>query len=130
MNLHQKTPDPLSRVFLALAHPIRRKILSSLVNGEVSVGELAEIVQRIPKYDNISLVAVTKHMKILEKAGLITKRKDKQLRLSYLQAKPLREAGEWIIGYRQFWDESLDKLEEYIEEQKKKEKQNETTNSK
>ena len=122
MNLHQKTPDQLSRIFLALAHPIRRKIISILTDGDASVSKLAE------PFD-VSLVAVTKHLKILEKAGLITRSRDKQLRLSHLQVSPLKEVFSWIEDYRQFWDESLDKLEETIEEQKKKEKKHESTNN-
>ena len=121
MNRHQKTPDQLSRIFFALAHPIRRKIISILTDGDASVSKLAE------PFD-ISLVAISKHLKILERAGLISRSKDKQLRLSHLQGHPLKEAFRWIEDYRQFWDESLDKLEEAIDQQKKKENKNESTN--
>ena len=118
MNLHQKTPDQLSRIFLALAHPTIRKIISILTDCAASVSKLAELAEL-----EMSLVAVTKHLKILERAGLITRSRDKQLRLSHLQVSPLEEAFSWIENYRQFWDESLDKLEEAIEEQKQKEQQ-------
>lgn len=126
MNLHQKTPDQLSRIFLALAHPTRRKIIFLLTDGDASVSRLAK-----PFEKEISLVAVSKHLKILERAGLITRSRDKQLRLSHLQVRPLEEAFSWIENYRQFWDESLDKLEEAIEEEKlkQKEKNYESTNN-
>jgi len=120
MNLHQKTPDQLSRIFLALAHPVRRKILSSLTERNASVQELAE------PFD-ISLVAIIKHLKILEKGGLIKMDKVGQLRMSYFQPEPLKEADAWMKDYRQFWDESFDKLDEYIVEHKKKEKNDEST---
>ena len=123
MNVHQKTPDQLSKVFLALAHPIRRDIISKLVKDDVSVSQLAEPF-------NMSLVAVTKHLKILQKAGLIKQTKSRQVRLSHLQAQPLEQAFSWIKDYRQFWDESFDKLEEAIKEHKKKEQLHESTNNK
>lgn len=115
MNSHQRTPDKLSQVFLALAHPVRREILFSLMEGEASVKIIA-------KPFSMSMVAVTKHLKILERAKLIKRSKNAQLRPSHLQAGPLKEASNWIQQYRQFWNESFDKLDEYIEELQKKEK--------
>jgi len=115
MNLHQRSSSQLNRVFLALANPTRRKILSSLIDGEASVKELA-------KPFKMSMVAVTKHLKILERAGLISRSKNAQLRPSHLQAGPLKEAADWIHQYRQFWIESFDKLDDYIEELQKKKK--------
>lgn len=96
-------PDSLSITLSALADPTRRAILARLSAGEASVTELAE------PFD-ISLPAVTKHLKVLERAGLITRRRDAQWRPCRLQAKPLGEVAEWVNGYREFWEQSLDRL--------------------
>ena len=114
MNLHSRDPDRLSYVFFALAHPVRRTILSTLTKGDASVKEIA-------KPFNMSIVAVTKHLKILEKAGLIKRTKHAQLKFSHLQVEPLKEVMSWIQQYRQFWTESFDKLGDYIDTKQKKE---------
>jgi DNA-binding transcriptional ArsR family regulator len=112
MNNHQRASDKLSLVFMALSHPIRREILSTLADGDASVKKLAEPY-------NLSMVAITKHLKILERAGLISKTKIAQLRISHLQAGPLKVASDWVQKYKEFWTDSFDKLDEYIEELKR-----------
>src|SRR5690349_8369169 len=101
--------DHLSATFAALADPTRRAILSQLASGESSVGELAQPFQ-------ISLPAVTKHLNVLERAGLITRSRMAQRRPCRLQAQPLREALGWIEQYRAFWENKFDRLEEYLHE--------------
>ena len=101
--------DQLSSTFAALADPTRRAILSRLSSGEASVTELAE------PFD-ISLPAVTKHLKVLERAGLITRRRQAQWRPCRLQAKPLREVSDWLSQYRRLWSRSLDRLDDYLRE--------------
>lgn len=101
--------DQLSRTFSALADPTRRAILSRLATGETSVTELAKPFQ-------MSLPAVTKHLKVLQRAGLITQGRQAQWRPCRLEGKPLREVADWVAQYRQFWDESLDRLEIYLRE--------------
>ena len=101
--------DPLSMTFSALADPTRRAILARLATGESSVSELAE------PFD-ISLPAVTKHLKVLERAGLITRSRNAQWRPCQLQASPLKDASEWVDQYRQFWEQSLDRLEIYLQD--------------
>ncbi len=101
--------DQLSLTLSALADPTRRGILAQLAEGEATVGELAE------PYD-MSLAAVSKHLKVLEKAGLISRGKEAQWRPCRLEAEPLREVAGWIEGYRRFWTESLDRLETYLED--------------
>src|SRR5579885_750058 len=96
-------PDPLSLTFAALADPTRRAILERLAAGEASVKELAE------PFD-MTLPAVTKHLKVLERAGLITRGRQAQWRPCRLQAKPLRGVADWVEHYRRFWDESFDRL--------------------
>ena len=98
--------DPLSATLSALADPTRRAILARLTAGEASVSELAA------PFD-MSLVAVSKHLKVLEKAGLISKGREAQWRPCRLEAKPLRQVDDWLETYRQFWNESLDRLEVY-----------------
>src|SRR6266436_4462652 len=98
--------DHLSATFAALADPTRRAILSRLASGESSVTELA-------KPFAISLPAVTKHLKVLQRAGLITQGRRAQWRPCRLDAKPLQEVADWVEQYRRFWDESFDKLDEY-----------------
>src|SRR4030095_523499 len=110
--------DDLSRVFGALADPTRRAILARLANGEAGVQEIAE------PFD-MTLPAISKHLKVLEKAKLIRRGKDKQWRPCTLEAAPLKEASEWIGDYRQFWEESFERLDEYLEEIQSKEKQKE-----
>lgn len=99
--------DHLSSTFAALADPTRRAILARLAHGESSVTELAEPFA-------MSLPAVTKHLKVLERAGLITRGRQAQWRPCKLAAQPLREASEWMGQYRQFWEGSLDRLDDYL----------------
>src|SRR3954469_9504679 len=97
------SPDRLSRTFAALADPTRRAILARLGSGEVSVTDLAKPFQ-------MSLPAVSKHLKVLESAGLIVRSRDAQWRPCRLEAKPLKEVAEWVGKYRQHWEERLDHL--------------------
>lgn len=101
--------DPLSQTFSALADPTRRAILARLSQGETSVSELAA-----PFLKEMSLPAVTKHLKVLEKAGLVKKSKEAQWRPCKLNGTPLKEASDWMDFYRQFWEESFDRLDEYL----------------
>lgn len=101
------TPDPLSATFAALADPTRRAILARLSAGETTVKALAEPFQ-------MTLPAVTKHLRVLERAGLITKGRQAQWRPCRLEAKPLQEAQGWLDQYRQFWEARLDRLEDYL----------------
>ena len=107
--------DNLSITFSALADPTRRKILGRLASGQASVQELAE------PFD-MSLPAISKHLKVLERSGLITRSRDAQWRPCRLKAKPLKDASHWIEGYRRFWEESLDRLDDYLKELQAKEK--------
>ena len=102
-------PDPLSTTFSALADPTRRAILARLASGEASVTELAEPFE-------ISLPAVSKHLKVLQRAGLIARGREAQWRPCRLEAAPLKSAADWIEHYRRFWDESLDRLDSYLKE--------------
>lgn len=99
--------DSLSTTFAALADPTRRAILARLASGEASVTELAE------PFD-MTLPAVTKHLKVLERAGLIRRSRAAQWRPCRLEAKPLAEAADWVAQYRRFWERRLDRLEEYL----------------
>jgi DNA-binding transcriptional ArsR family regulator len=108
------SPDPISATFAALADPTRRAILQRLAAGEASVTELAA------PFD-MSLPAITKHLKVLERAGLITRSRDAQWRPCTLEAKPLQEASDWIEQYRQFWEASFDRLDVYLKELQSKE---------
>jgi DNA-binding transcriptional ArsR family regulator len=101
------TSHQLDVTFSALADPTRRAILARLSNGEASVTELAEPFQ-------MSLPAVSKHLKVLEKAGLITRGREAQWRPCRLQPEPLREAADWIEQYRRLWDERFDNLGELL----------------
>ena len=101
--------DHLSATFAALADPTRRAILAKLSLGEISVTELAEPFE-------MSLPAVTKHLKVLEKAGLITRGRHAQWRPCRLKATPLREVSDWVEQYRRHWEERLDRLGEYLKE--------------
>jgi DNA-binding transcriptional ArsR family regulator len=99
--------DQLSAVFGALADPTRRAILARLAGGAATVNELAEPFA-------ISLQAISKHLKVLERAGLITRGRDAQYRPCQLDAGPLRQVDEWLERYRAFWAESFDRLDEYL----------------
>ena len=101
--------DRLDRTFAALADPTRRAILARLAAGEASVTELAEPFE-------MSLPAVSKHLKVLERAGLITRGRERQWRPARLEAGPLRDVAEWAERYRRFWEESYDRLDEYLDE--------------
>ncbi|HTN04359.1 ArsR/SmtB family transcription factor [Planctellipticum variicoloris] len=101
--------DSLSAVFAALADPTRRAILARVAEGEASVTELA-------KPFKMSLPAVSKHLKVLERAGLIARGREAQWRPCRLEAKPLQEVADWVGQYRQFWEERLDRLEDYLRE--------------
>lgn len=101
--------DSLSLTFAALADPTRRAILARLALGETSVSELAK-----PFLKEMSLPAVTKHVRVLEKAGLVTKTRAAQFRPCTLNPVALREANDWMERYRRFWEESFDRLDEYL----------------
>ena len=105
--------DPLSVTFAAIADPTRRAILVRLSKGEAAVKELA-----IPF--KMTLPAISKHLKVLEKAGLIERSRNAQLRPCKLRAKPLKEAASWIDRYRTFWEESFDRLDDYLKEMQSK----------
>jgi DNA-binding transcriptional ArsR family regulator len=100
-------PDALSSTFAALADPTRRAILARLALGETSVTELAEPFR-------MSMPAVSKHLKVLERAGLIARGREAQWRPCRLEAAPLQSAAQWIEQYARFWEESFDRLEEYL----------------
>jgi DNA-binding transcriptional ArsR family regulator len=114
--------DPLSTTFAALADPTRRAILARLALGELSVTELAE------PFD-MSLPAVSKHLKVLERAGLIRRAREAQWRPCQLDARPLKDVAEWSERYRRFWTESFDRLDEYLGKIRKKEKKHGRTRS-
>lgn len=99
--------DPLSLVFAALADPTRRAILVRLADGEATVAELAEPFA-------ISQPAVSKHLKVLENAGLVSRSRRATARLSHLEAKPLREVTAWLVSYREFWEHSYERLDELL----------------
>ena len=101
--------ERLDRTFGALADPTRRAILARLAKGEASVTELAEPFE-------MSLPAVSKHLKVLEHAGLISRGRERQWRPARLRAVPLKEVAEWTDRYRRFWDERYDRLDEYLDE--------------
>jgi len=105
----------LSTTFAALADPTRRAILARLASGETSVTELAEPFA-------MSLPAISKHLKVLARAGLIARSREAQRRPCRLEAGPLREAADWIEDYRRFWEESLDRLDDYLRELQMKRK--------
>lgn len=102
-------PDHLSQTFAALADPTRRAMLSRLSGGEASVSALAK-----PFLKEMSLPAVTKHLKVLEKAGLITKSRQAQWRPCRLNGAAFKDVADWMEQYRQFWEESFDRLEAYL----------------
>ena len=109
--------DPLSTTLSALADPTRRAILARLASGEATVTELAEPFA-------MSLPAVSKHLKVLQRAGLIARGREAQWRPCRLEAAPLKDAAEWIEHYRRFWEESFDRLDDYLSELKTREKRN------
>ena len=112
----QMAPDRLDATFAALADPTRRAILARLASGQASVAELAEPFA-------ISQPAISKHLKVLERAGLISRGHDAQRRPRRLEAVPLAEATEWLEGYRRFWEESFQRLDTLLDELKTDEKQ-------
>jgi DNA-binding transcriptional ArsR family regulator len=109
------TPDHLSTTLAALADPTRRAVLARLASGDLSVTELAEPFA-------MSLPAVSKHLKVLERAGLIARGRDAQWRPCRLQASPLKDVADWVEHYRRFWEQSLDRLDDYLQELQAKEK--------
>src|SRR5437899_12246302 len=108
-------PDPLSTTLSALADPTRRAILARLALGEATVTELAEPFP-------MSLPAVSKHLKVLQRAGLIARGREAQWRPCRLEAAPLKDAADWIEHYRRFWEESFDRLDEYLARIQKEQK--------
>ena len=108
-------PDQLSTIFAALADPTRRAILARLARGEATVKELSA------PFD-MSGPAISKHLRVLENAGLVSRGRDAQWRPRRLEAKPLREVSEWAEKYRRFWDASYKRLDSYLEQMKSEEK--------
>ena len=102
-------PDQLTTTFAALADPTRRAILARLSSGETSVTELAEPFE-------ISLPAISKHLKVLERAGLVARGREAQWRPARLQAKPLRDVADWVERYRRHWEQRFDRLDDYLRE--------------
>ncbi len=117
------TQDQLSTVFSALADPTRRAILASLTSGEASVQDLARPFK-------ISLPGVSRHLKVLERAGLIERSREAQWRPCRLKAEPLKEVSDWVEHYRRFWEESFDRLDDYLRELQMKDKGSNTNKSK
>lgn len=108
-------PDRLNDTFAALADPTRRAILARLATGEASVKELMAPF-------HLSQPAISKHLQVLERAGLISRSRDAQRRPCRLEAEPLKEAAQWIEHYRRFWTESFDRLDDYLKELQSKPK--------
>ena len=108
--------DQLNATFAALADPTRRAILARLASGEASVTELA-------KPFDMSMPAISKHLKVLENAGLIARGRDAQWRPCRLDAGPLRDVADWVDHYRKHWEQSFDRLDAYLRELQKKEKE-------
>jgi DNA-binding transcriptional ArsR family regulator len=113
----QITPDHLSITFAALSDPTRRAILARLAGGEVTVTELAA------PFD-MSLPAISKHLKVLQRAGLIEQGRQAQWRPCRLNPEPLRDVADWVGRYRRHWEESFDRLDDYLKELQEKEKTN------
>jgi DNA-binding transcriptional ArsR family regulator len=107
--------DALSTTFAALADPTRRAILATLASGERSVTELAQ------PFD-MSLPAISKHLRVLERAGLVRRGRAAQWRPRRLEARPLKDAADWIEGYRHFWEARFDRLDDYLQSLQRKEK--------
>jgi DNA-binding transcriptional ArsR family regulator len=99
--------NQLDAVFSALADPTRRAILARLTEGDLSVGELVAPF-------TVSQPAISRHLKVLERAGLISRSRRATANLSHLEAEPLREATEWLVGYREYWEESYERLDELL----------------
>jgi DNA-binding transcriptional ArsR family regulator len=110
------SPDRLSNTFAALADPTRRARIARLASGEASVTELAKPFQ-------MSLPGISKHLKVLEHAGLIARGRQAQWRPCRLQASPLKDVADWLEHYRRFWDESFDRLDDYLREIQAQQKQ-------
>jgi len=108
-------PDKLSLTFSALADPTRRAILARLAKGEASVTELASPFE-------VSMPAITKHLKVLERAGLIHRGREAQWRPAQLQAAPLKDVNEWLERFRKNWEESFARLDEYLQKVQKQKK--------
>jgi DNA-binding transcriptional ArsR family regulator len=120
--------DQLSATFGALADPTRRAILARLASGEASVTQLAQPFE-------MSMPAISKHLKVLERAGLIARGREAQWRPCRLEAAPLKDAADWVEEYRRFWEQSFDRLDDYLrdlknQEVKKKEKKHGLKHSK
>jgi DNA-binding transcriptional ArsR family regulator len=113
---YTKSPDRLDATFAALADPTRRAILARLASGEATVKDLAAPF-------HMTLPAVTKHLKVLERAGLIARGRYAQWRPCRLQPAPLKDVSDWVERYRRHWEESFDRLDEYLRELQQKEKQ-------
>ena len=109
IRFHDAMPDRLSATFAALADPTRRAILARLALGETSVTELAEPFE-------MSMPAVSKHLKVLERAGLITRGREAQWRPCRIEPTALKDVDDWLERYRSFWEASLDRLDEYLKE--------------
>jgi DNA-binding transcriptional ArsR family regulator len=109
------TPDHLSTTFAALADPTRRAILARLAQGETSVSELAKPFE-------MSLPAVSKHLKVLERAGLIARGREAQWRPCRIETAPLREVADWVERYRRIWEQRLDRLDAFLQELDSREK--------
>ncbi len=116
--------DRLSQTFAALADPTRRAMLVHLSKGEVNVSDLAR-----PFIKTMSLQAITKHVQVLERAGLVTKSKQAQRRPCKLRAAALRDAADWVEQYRVFWEESFDRLDAYLKETSGKKNPKEKTSA-
>jgi DNA-binding transcriptional ArsR family regulator len=123
LGYQQMGPDRLDATFAALADPTRRAILARLALGEASVMELAEPFA-------MTQPAISKHLKVLERAGLISRDRDAQRRPSRLEAIPLAQANEWLEGYRQFWEDSFQRLDVLLEEMKTRKKKSSARNAK
>jgi DNA-binding transcriptional ArsR family regulator len=115
MSSERTRPDPLTATFSALADPTRRAILARLAAGETAVTKLAEPFE-------MSMPAISKHLKVLERAGLIARGREAQWRPCRLEAAPLKDVSDWVEKYRSFWEESLDRLDAYLLELKATEK--------
>jgi len=112
---HEMSSERLNNTFAALADPTRRAILAKLAAGEASVTKLAKPFE-------MSLPAISKHLKVLERAGLIARGREAQWRPCRLEAGPLKDASDWLEHYRRFWEQSFDRLEDYLRELQMKEK--------
>jgi DNA-binding transcriptional ArsR family regulator len=111
----QNPPDPLSTTFAALSDPTRRAILARLAGGEATVTELAA------PFD-MSLPAISKHLKVLQRAGLVEQGRQAQWRPCRLKPEPLRDVADWVGRYRRHWEESFDRLNDYLKELQEQEK--------